>query len=177
MLVLAAGLAMTGGPVLTPMLMAVLMITGDFLTMSASTDRVRPSNRPNAWRIGRLTLAGAALGLASFAFCTGLLAVGIHGLRLAGPPLQTFTAVVLAFASQAVFYSVRERRRIWSSRPGGWLLLSSAADVAIIGGMAWRGVLMAPLAPWIILAVAAASVVFALALDTIKAAVFAAVEL
>ncbi len=42
-LLLAVGLVMTGHAVLTPMLMVIVMITGDFLAMSLTTDRVRPS--------------------------------------------------------------------------------------------------------------------------------------
>jgi H+-transporting ATPase len=45
---------MTGHAVLTPMLMVIVMITGDFLTMSLTTDRVRPSETPNSWQIGRI---------------------------------------------------------------------------------------------------------------------------
>jgi hypothetical protein len=42
------------------MLMVILMITGDFLAMSLTTDNVRPSSMPNAWRIGKLTIAEIA---------------------------------------------------------------------------------------------------------------------
>ena len=54
-LFLAVGLIMTGQAILTPLLMVIIMITGDFLGMSLTTDNVRPSPAPNAWRIGNLT--------------------------------------------------------------------------------------------------------------------------
>jgi len=38
-LLLAVGLIMTGHAVLTPMLMVIVMITGDFLAMSLTTDQ------------------------------------------------------------------------------------------------------------------------------------------
>jgi hypothetical protein len=41
-LLLAIGLLMTGHAVLTPMLMVIVMITGDFLSMSLTTDQ-RPA--------------------------------------------------------------------------------------------------------------------------------------
>ena len=44
-LFLAIGLIMTGHAILTPMLMVIVMITGDFLSMSLTTDDVRP-HRP-----------------------------------------------------------------------------------------------------------------------------------
>jgi H+-transporting ATPase len=51
-LFLAVGLVMTGHAILTPMLMVIIMLTGDLLGMSLTTDNVRPSPMPNAWRIG-----------------------------------------------------------------------------------------------------------------------------
>jgi H+-transporting ATPase len=50
-LLLAIGLIMTGHAVLTPMLMVIVMITGDFLAMSLTTDRVphRLCQTPGTW--------------------------------------------------------------------------------------------------------------------------------
>jgi H+-transporting ATPase len=73
---------MTGHPILTPMLMVLLMITGDFLAMSATTDYVEPSPLPKAWRIGNLTIAGVVLGLCDLSCCAGVLAVGRYRLGL-----------------------------------------------------------------------------------------------
>ena len=56
-LFLIVGLILTGHAILTLLLMVIVMITGDFLTMSLTTDNVRPSAMPNAWRIGNLTMA------------------------------------------------------------------------------------------------------------------------
>src|SRR6202166_5277080 len=61
-LFLAVGLVMTGHAILTPMLMVIIMLTGDFLGMSLTTDNVRQSATPNQWRIGKLTLAGTVMG-------------------------------------------------------------------------------------------------------------------
>ena len=81
-LFLAFGLIMTGHAILTPLLMVIIMIAGDFLAMSLTTDKVRPSPLPNAWRIGNLTIAGVIMGLCLLAFCTGVLAVGQFALGL-----------------------------------------------------------------------------------------------
>ena len=62
-LFLMLGLIMTGHAILTPLLMVIVMITGDFLAMSLTTDNVRPSPMPNAWRIGSLTMAGVIMGI------------------------------------------------------------------------------------------------------------------
>ena len=45
-LFLAIGLLMTGHAILTPLLMVLIMITGDFLGMSLTTDNVQPSAVP-----------------------------------------------------------------------------------------------------------------------------------
>ena len=79
-LFLAVGLIMTGHAILTPLLMVLIMITGDFLGMSLTTDNVRPSPMPNAWRIGNLTVAGVIMGLGELVFCTSVLAFGAYRL-------------------------------------------------------------------------------------------------
>ena len=45
-LFLSAGLVLKGQAILTPTLMVLMMVTGDFLAMSSSTDNVHPSNLP-----------------------------------------------------------------------------------------------------------------------------------
>jgi len=62
-LFLATALVMTGHAILTLMLMVIIMITGDFLGTSLTTDHVRPSATPNTWRIRNLTLAGILMGI------------------------------------------------------------------------------------------------------------------
>jgi len=68
-LFLGFGLILTKHAILTPMLMVISMITGDFLAMSSTTDNVRPSRMPNSWRIDSLTIVGVVLGLFDLAFC------------------------------------------------------------------------------------------------------------
>ncbi|MHB8813161.1 MAG: HAD-IC family P-type ATPase, partial [Steroidobacteraceae bacterium] len=168
MLLLVAGLVMTGHAILTPRLMAIIMITGDFLAMSATTDHVHPSARPNAWHINNITLLGASLAICNVAFCSGILALGRFRLGLSSPQLQTLAAVALVFTGQALFYVVRDRRRLWSSRPSRWIVLSSIADVAIISLLATRGFLMIPLPAALLAAVFGAAVVLAFVLDGVK---------
>ena len=61
-LFLIAGLIMTGHAILTPLLMVIVMITGDFLTMSLTTDNVQPSPMPNTWRHRQLDNGGRRHG-------------------------------------------------------------------------------------------------------------------
>jgi H+-transporting ATPase len=172
-LLLAVGLVMTGHAVLTPMLMVIVMIPGDFLAMSLTTDRVRPSEKPNSWQIGRITGAGVILGLCFLVFATAVLAAGKFELRLGTAALQTLSVVAIVFGSQATIYAIRERRHLWGLRPTIWLVMSSIADILIISTLALRGFAMAPLPLTVVACEFGAAVLFGLALDVIKIPVFA----
>ncbi|WP_454859070.1 plasma-membrane proton-efflux P-type ATPase [Rhizobium binxianense] len=171
-LFLVAGLILTGHAILTPMLMVVMMVTGDFLAMSSSTDNVRPSPKPNIWHVRNLTIAGVVMGIVDLMFCIACLAVGKYELGLDTELLRTMAVVTLVFSGQAVLYVSRERQHLWSSRPGRWLVASSVVDVAIISILAVNGILMTALPIAVIGGVFAAAVAFAFILDTVKLALF-----
>jgi H+-transporting ATPase len=172
-LLLAVGLVMTGHAVLTPMLMVIVMITGDFLAMSLTTDRVRPSEKPNSWQIGRITGAGVILGLCFLAFAATVLGIGKFELQLGTAALQTLSVVAIVFGSQATIYAIRDRRHLWGLRPTKWLVMSSIADILIISALAVRGIAMAPLPISVIAYEFVGALVFGLVLDSIKIPVFA----
>jgi H+-transporting ATPase len=176
-LLLAVGLVMTGHAVLTPMLMVIVMITGDFLAMSLTTDRVRPSTTPNSWQIGRITIAGVVLGICFLAFSTAILAVGKFRLHLGIEALQTLTVVGMVFGSQVTTYVIRGRQHLWGLRPSIWLVLSSVADILIISTLAALGIAMAPLPIAIIAGEFAAAIAFGLVLDVVKIPVFARLKI
>jgi H+-transporting ATPase len=140
--------------------------------MSSTTDNVRPSDKPNAWRIDHLTIAGCVLALCNLIFCVSILAVGRYELHLDPEPLRTLTVIISVFSGQATFYTVRERRRLWSSRPSRWIVVSSIADVLIFVTLASRGILMNALPIAVVAATGAAAVAFALVLDAVKVSLF-----
>ena len=80
--------------------------------------------------------------------------------------------VTLIFSGQAILYTVRERRHLWSSRPSTWLMAASVADLLVIGMLATRGILMKPLPVAVVAVLLALTVVFCLLLDLIKVRVF-----
>ena len=176
-LLLAIGLVMTGHAVLTPMLMVIVMITGDFLAMSLTTDRVRPSTMPNSWQIGRITGASAMVGGCFLAFCVAVLAVGKFELHLGIAALQTLSVVAIVYGCQATIYAIRERRHLWGLRPTIWLVSSSVADILIISTLATRGIAMAPLPLSVLACEFAAAIVFGLILDAVKIPVFARLKI
>jgi H+-transporting ATPase len=169
---LLAGLVITGTAVLTPLLMVLMMVAGDFFALSSATDNVRASSRPNVWRVGNLTIASVILGFCDLSFCLSSLTFGRYVLRLDDGALRTLTVLTLVFSGQAIFYVSRERRRLWSSRPGGWLLASSILDIGLFSTLAIRGVLMAPLPTVIVGCMFGAAIILALFLDTVKVMLF-----
>ena len=172
-LFLIVGLIMTGHAILTPLLMVIVMITGDFLSMALTTDNVRPSPAPNAWRIGRVTMAGVAMGICLLAFCTSVLAVGEFGMNFGTEALRTLAFIVLVFGSQATIYAIRERPHWWGSRPSLVLVVSSVADIAIASTLAVAGIAMARLPALLVAGTLAAAVIFAIILDLAKVPIFA----
>jgi len=171
-LFLAAGLVITGQGILTPMLMVIIMITGDFLGMALTTDNVKPSMAPSVWRVGDLTLAGVFMGLCELVLCVVVLVVGKFELGFEIGALRTLAFVVIVFGNQATTYTNRARQHLWSTPPSRWLVLSSAVDLLLASTLANRGLAMAPL-PWVVIAATfAATVAFAFLVDFVKVPAF-----
>jgi H+-transporting ATPase len=171
-LFLVVGLVMTGHAILTPMLMVIIMLTGDLLGMSTTTDNVRPSPMPNSWRVGKLTLAGGIMGISELVFCSAVLALGRYHLGSGIEVLRTLAFVAIVFGNQATTYTNRERQRMWSSCPSLWLIASSVVDVLIATTLAVCGIAMAPLPLFVVGGILAAAALFAFALDFAKVPVF-----
>ena len=175
-LFLAIGLILTDQPVMTPVLMVLMLMTNDFLAMSLTTDRASPAPSPSIWRMQNVTAAAIVLGVCKLGFSTAVLAWGKYRLGLPPGQLQTLAFATLVLGAQAVLYVVRERRRLWSSKPSTWVLAASALDIAIVSLLAVSGTLMAAL-PWSVVAtVLSAAAVFALILDQIKLAVISVLK-
>jgi H+-transporting ATPase len=167
-LFLVMGLVMTGHAILTPLLMVIIMLTGDLLGMSLATDNVRPSPMPNAWRIGQLTMAGVFMGISELVFCIAVLAIAEFRLGFGIETLRTVAFVVIVFGNQATTYMNRERHRLVSSCPGRWLIGSSVVDLLLASALATCGIAMAPLPIFVVGGILVGAVVFAFVLDFAK---------
>jgi H+-transporting ATPase len=152
--------------------MVIIMLTGDLLGMSLTTDNVRPSPMPNAWRIGKLTIAGVFMGISELVFCTAVLAIAKYRLGVGIETLQTLAFVVIVFGNQATTYTNRERQRLWSPRPSFWLIGSSVVDLLIASTLATCGIAMTPLPIFGVGEILLAAAVFAIILDFAKVPVF-----
>jgi len=171
-LFLALGLVMTGHAILTPMLMVIIMLTGDLLGMSLTTDNVRPSPTPNAWRIGKLTIAGVFMGISELVCCTAILTIAKFRLGFGIETLQTIAFLAIVFGNQAITYTNRERQRIGSCLPSRWLVASSIVDLLIASTLAIGGIAMAQLSIFVVGGILLATAVFAFIVDFAKVPVF-----
>ena len=173
LLVMGAGLVMTGHAVLTPLLQALAMLAGDFVSMSRAADRAKPSPYPNTWRVRNLTVAAVPLGLFKLSYCVAVLAAGWFFLRLNPGEMQTLTFLMLVLAGQANTYVLRERGHFWRSHPAWIMILASTGDATIVTSLAVGGVLMTPFPLAIVGALYMTTLCFALVLDSVKIAVLA----
>jgi H+-transporting ATPase len=105
--------------------------------------------------------------------CALVLALGLHWLRFDREQLQTLAFLLIVFGNQATNYTNRERRRLWSSRPSRWVVLSSALDIGIASVLAIGGFAMAPLPALVVGGTLAAAAACAVLLDQLKLPVFA----
>jgi H+-transporting ATPase len=165
---LSLGIMLTGTFVITPLLIVLLLFTNDFVTMSIATDRVSFSCKPDHWRIRTMVLTGAALAGLILVLSFSVFFAGRDLLHLPLPQLQTLVFVMLVFTGQGNVYLVRERRHFWQSRPSGWLVLSSCADIAVVGLLASKGILMAAISPVLIAELLAVVAVFLTLVDLLK---------
>ena len=152
--------------------MVIIMLTGDLLGMSLTTDNVRPSPAPNVWRLGSLTIAGVFMGVSELVLCTAALAIAKFRLGYGIETLQTLAFLAIVFGNQATTYTNRARGRLWSTRPSRLLVASSVVDVLIASTLAIGGFAMAPVRIPVVGALLLASAVFVFVLDFAKTPVF-----
>ncbi len=173
LLVFGFGLIVTGHAVLTPFLQALAMLTNDFVTMARAADHARPSPYPNTWRVRNLMIAAVPLGSFRLLYLLAILSLCWISFGLSPEQMQTLTFVMLGFAGQGNVYVLRERGRLWRSRPAPIMIFASLCDVTVMGCLAAFGILMTPLPLWIIGMLIATTLAFTLVMDSIKLAVFA----
>ena len=169
---LTIGVIVTHAFVITPLLIVLLLFTNDFVTMSIATDHVAFSQRPDRWDVRTLMLTGSILASMVLILSFSVFFVGrdVLGLKLA--ELQTLIFVMLVATGQGNVYLVRERGPFWRTRPSGWLLASSAADLVIVTVMATAGILMTPVSVTLIVSLLVVVAAYLLVLDQLKVQVF-----
>lgn len=171
-LFLSLGLLLTGTLLVSPMHILLMVLANDLVSMSLTTDHVRPSPQPNRWRTTPLILSGLILALGWLVFSFGIFFIGHDGLRLDADRLDTVMLVMLVFIAIANVYLIRERHLFWRSMPGKWLVMASGFDLIVMTFLATSGILMTKVDFTLISALLMAIVGFMLLLDIVKVWLF-----
>ena len=149
----------------------LLLFLVDFVTISLSTDNVRPSAKPETWNITPLVKGATVLGVASVIESLGLLYLGLNYLGLSNSAvLNTFSFDMLLFGGLFTIFVVRERGNFWESKPSRPLLIAIIADILISSIISITGIPgLAPIPPMYVALALAWFFVFGLLLnDQIK---------
>ena len=123
---------LTGLFVVSAFQVVLLLFLVDFVTISLSTDNVRPSEKPETWNITPLVKGATIIGVASVLESLGLLFLGLNYLGLSNTAaLNTFSFDMLLFGGLFTIFVVRERGNFWKSKSSRPLLIAIIADIVI----------------------------------------------
>jgi H+-transporting ATPase len=130
----AIAFVLTGKFVVSAFAMLLLVFMTDFAKIALATDRVRPSNKPETWKIGGFIKVSVVLGVAMVAETLMLLYLGWSrfGLATNDQALYTFSFLTLLYFAVFSVVSARERRWFWTTMPSKTLLAAVTADA--LGG-------------------------------------------
>ncbi len=146
----AIAFVVTGRFVVSAFAMLVLVFMTDFAQIALATDRVRPSRKPETWKIGGFIALYVVLGVAMVGEALLLLWFGWSrfGLGTDKNALYTFSFLALLYFSVFSIVSARERRWFWATMPSGTLMAALAADVLICTVLTQVGIPNLPPLPW-----------------------------
>ena len=141
----------TGQFVVSAFAMLLLVFLTDFAKISLATDNVRPSKKPETWKIGGFIIVSVVLGLAMLAETLLLLRFSWPRLGLGNNhhTLHTFSFLLLLYFAVFSVISARERRGFWATLPSKTFLAAIGADALIGTLLTYAGLPgLAPLAVW-----------------------------
>jgi magnesium-transporting ATPase (P-type) len=120
----------TGQFVISAFVMLLLVFVTDFAVITLATDHVRPSKKPETWKIGGFVTVSVALGIAMLAESLLLLWIAwtYFGLSTNNSALNTFSFLLLLYFAVFSIISVRERSWFWATLPSTLLLATLAAE-------------------------------------------------
>ena len=130
----AIAFVVTGKFVVSAFAMLLLVFLTDFAKISLATDNVRPSKKPETWKIGGFVTVSVVLGVAMVAETLFLLWIGWtkFGLATNNNALYTFSFLMLLYFAVFSVVSARERQWFGASLPSKTFMSALAAD-AITG--------------------------------------------
>ena len=126
----AVAFVATGQFVISAFVMLLLVFVTDFAVITLATDSVRPSKKPETWKIGGFVTVSVALGIAMLAESLFLLWIGwtYFGLSTNNGALNSFSFLLLLYFAVFSIISVRERSWFWATMPSSLFLSTLVAE-------------------------------------------------
>jgi H+-transporting ATPase len=137
----------------TAIMIVLLALLNDGAILSIAYDRVRYSNKPEAWNMPMVLHIATVLGVTGVIASFGLFYLGERVFHLSRDLIQTLIYLKLSVAGHLTIFLTRTRGPFWSQRPATILLAAVLGTQAAATLIAVYGVFMTPigwtLASWV----------------------------
>ncbi len=156
----------------TAAMIVLLALLNDGPILAIAYDKVRYSEKPEAWNMGLVLGISSVLGIAGVVASFGLFYMAEALFHLSRDVVQTFMFLKLAVAGHLTIFVTRTRGPFWSIKPAPLLLWSAVATKLLATTAAVYGFLMTPISwKWALLVWGYALVWFAVN-DRLKLAAY-----
>jgi H+-transporting ATPase len=129
----------------TAVMIVLLALLNDGGILSIAYDRVRYSDKPEAWNMRLVLGIATVLGIAGVTASFGLFYLGERVFHLNREMIQSFMYLKLSLAGQLTILLTRTRGPFWSSRPAPILLGAVMCTQLVATTIAVFGFFMAPI--------------------------------
>jgi len=129
----------------TAIMIVLLALLNDGAILSIAYDRVRYSNRPEAWNMRRVLGVATTLGVTGVVASFLLFYLAERVFHLSRDMIQSFMYLKLSVAGQLTIYLARTRKPFWSIRPSRLLLLATLSAQTVATLIVVYGVFMTPI--------------------------------
>ena len=129
----------------TAVMIVLLALLNDGAILSIAYDRVRYSERPDAWHMRKVLGVATTLGVSGVIASFGLFYLSEHVFHLSRDVIQSFMYLKLSVAGQLTIYVTRTRGPFWSIRPSALLLAATAVAQTIATLIVVYGLFMTPI--------------------------------
>ena len=130
---------------LTAVMIVLLALLNDGAILSIAYDRVRYSDKPEAWNMRTVLGIASVLGVAGVIASFGLFYLGERVYHLNREMIQTLMYLKLSVAGHLTIFVTRTRGPFWSIRPAPLLLLAVVGTQIIATLIAVYGLFMPPI--------------------------------
>jgi H+-transporting ATPase len=129
----------------TAVMIVLLALLNDGAILSIAYDRVRYSNKPEAWNMPMVLGIATILGIAGVIASFGLFYLGERVFHLNREVIQSLMYLKLSVAGHLTIFITRTRGPFWSFRPAPILLEAVLGTQLVATCIATFGIFMAPI--------------------------------